>query len=63
MLDNRAAQKNEKPYKVPFVITQCYTNGTVTLQCVAIKIRYHILRIKPHTYDANVEDIISETNY
>ena len=31
MLTNNAAYKYETPYKGPFVITQCCTNGTVTL--------------------------------
>ena len=32
MLTNNAAYKYEIPYYGPFVITQCRTNGTVTLQ-------------------------------
>ena len=35
MLDNHAAYKYETPYIEPFVITQCWTNGKVTLQCGA----------------------------
>ena len=31
MLNNNAAYKYETPYKGPFVIKQCHTNGTVTL--------------------------------
>ena len=54
MLDNHAAYKYETPYKVPFVITHCWTNGTVTLQWGAIKIGYNICRINPHTYDTNL---------
>ena len=38
MHDNHAGYKYETPYNVPFVITQCWTNGTVTLQCGAIKL-------------------------
>ena len=45
------------------MITQCWTNGTVTLQCGAIKIRYNILRINPYTSDTNVEDINPENIY
>ena len=30
MLANNALYKYEAPYKIPFVITQCWTNGTVT---------------------------------
>ena len=43
MLDNHAAYKYETPYKRPFVITQWWTNGTFTLQCGAIKIRYNFM--------------------
>ena len=57
MLNNHAAYKDETQYKVQFLMTQCWTNGTVTLQCGANKIRYNICRIKPHTSDTNVEDI------
>ena len=54
MLNNSAAYKYETPYKGPFVITQCWTNGMVTIQCDAIKIRHNIHRIKPYTSDTNV---------
>ena len=54
MLDNNSACKYETPYKVPFFITQCWTNGMVTLRCGAIKIGYNICRIKPNTSDTNV---------
>ena len=57
MIYNHATYTYETPYKVPFVITQCWANGTVTLQCGAIKIMYNIWRIKTHTSDTNVEDI------
>ena len=57
MLTNIAAYKYETPYNGPFVITQCWTNGTVALQCGLIKIRYHILSIKPYSYDIKVEGI------
>ena len=36
MLFNNALYKYEAPYKIPFVITQCWTNVTVALQCVPI---------------------------
>ena len=38
MLNNNAAYKYENPYKVPFVINQCWTNCTVTLKCGTTKI-------------------------
>ena len=36
MLVKNTVYKYETPYKVPFVITQCWYNGTVTLQCGVI---------------------------
>ena len=57
MLTNKSILKYETPYKVPFGITHYWTNGTVTLQCGTIKIRYNIRRIKPYTSDTNVEYI------
>ena len=62
MLTNNAAFKYENPYKGSIQITQCRTNGTVTLHFVVTKIRYNICRIKSYTYDTNVEDITAE-NY
>ena len=57
MLTNNAAYKYETPYKGPFVITQCWTNSTVTLQCGMIQISHNIRRIGLYTSDTNVEDI------
>ena len=62
VLDKYSAYKYGTPYKGPFMIMQCWTNGIVTLKCGAIKIRYNILRIKPHTYDINIEDINLKNN-
>ena len=59
ILNNDAAYKYETPYKGPFLITQCWDNFTVTLQCSATTIRYHIRRIKPHTSNTNFEYINS----
>ena len=47
MLNNNSALKYETPYKVPFDITQCWTNGMVTLKYGVTKIRYNICLIKP----------------
>ena len=47
-------------YKGPFVITQFWNNGTVTLQYGPTKIRYNVRWIKPYTSDTNVEDISIE---
>ena len=56
-LTNNTAYKYEMSYNAPFVITQCWINGTFTLQWSAIKIRHNICRINPYTSDTNVEDI------
>ena len=42
MLNNEAVYKYENQYNMPFEIRQCWANGVVTLQMVAIKIRYNI---------------------
>ena len=47
-------------YKSPFVITNCFNNVTVKLQCGVIEIKYIIRRIEPYKYDTNVEDIKSK---
>ena len=47
MLTNHTTYKYETPYKVPFVTTQCFTKGTVTLKYGATEIRNHIRRIMP----------------
>ena len=57
MLDNNDNFRYDTPYKVPFEITQCCVDGTVTLQYGATKIRYIIRKIKQYTSDTNIEDI------
>ena len=57
IVNNSDEYKSETPYKYPFVITQCWTNCTITLQCDGIKIRYNIRCINPHTSNTNIEDI------
>ena len=57
MLNNDAAYKYETTYNRPFVITQFWTNGMVTLQCGPTTIRHNIRLIKPYTSDTNVEEI------
>ena len=42
MIANHAAYKYEMPYKGPFLITRCFTNGTVKLKHGPRKIRYNI---------------------
>ena len=51
------------PYKGLFMINQCCKNGIVILQCGAIKIRYNICRLKPHTFNTDVQDVSLRTNY
>ena len=40
----------------PFVITQCWNNGTVKLKNGATKIAYNIRCINPYKSDTKVED-------
>ena len=44
------------------MIMQCWTNGTVTLQCGVIKMRYSIRKINPYKSDTNFGDIYPENN-
>ena len=60
MITNHNAYNYETSIKVPFVITQCFTTGTVNLQCGPTKIRYNIRQIKPYKLDTKVEDIHSK---
>ena len=57
MLNNHSIYKYETPFQGPFLITQCWNNGTVSLQYSLRKIRYNIRLINPYKYDTNVEDI------
>ena len=56
MINNQTVNRYETPYKGPFVIKKCFTNGTVNLQYGTTTIRYNIRRIKPHKSDTKVED-------
>ena len=60
MLTKRTAYKYETPYTGTFVITRCFTNGTVNLQCGPTKIGYNIRQIKPYKSDTEVEDYNSK---
>ena len=51
MLTNQTAYKYETPYKGPFLITQCFSNGTVKLQCGAIQINHIIHCNRPYKSD------------
>ena len=59
MLTNHTAYKYETPYTETFLVTQCFTNGTVTLQYGATEIRHNMRPIKPYKSDTNVEDFNS----
>ena len=59
MLTNHTACKYETPYKVPFVIIQCFTNGTVKLQYCATRVKHNISCIKPYKLDTKFEDVHS----
>ena len=60
MFTDHNAYKYETPYKVPFVVTQCFINGTPMLEYCPTKIRHNIRRIKPYKSDTKVEDFISK---
>ena len=60
MLTNHIAYKYETPYRAPFLITQCLTNGTVNLKYGMAGVRYNIRRIKPYKLDTKVEDFDSK---
>ena len=57
MLTNHAVYKYETPYKGPFLLMRCWTNGTVSIQYGPIKSRHNIYQIKPYKSDTTVEDI------
>ena len=56
MLTKHTAYKYETPYRRPFLITQCFTNGTVSLQCGTTEIRHNMRWIKPYKSDTKVDD-------
>ena len=63
MLTNHTIYKYETPYKSPFLITQCFTNGTVNLQYDGTEIRYNIHRIKLYKSDTKIEDSTTKNLY
>ena len=63
MITNHITYKYETPYKGPFLITQCFTNGIVKLQFGATQITYYIRRIKPYKYDTKADDSNSKNMY
>ena len=62
MLSYNTTYEYETSYKGTFMITHYWTNGMVTLQYDAEKIRYNIPPIQPHISHTNVEHIKPVTN-
>ena len=60
MLTKQNSYKYETLYTGPFVITNCFTNGTENLKFGPTKIRYDIRLIKPYKSDTKVEYISSK---
>ena len=63
MITKHNAYKYETPYNVHFVITHCFTIGTVLLQCGAIPIPCNVRRINPYKWDTKIEDCNSINKY
>ena len=59
MRNNHTTYRYETPYKGPFVITQCFTNGKVNLQYFTTQIKHNIRRIRTQKLDNKVEDFNS----
>ena len=59
-LTKHTAYKYKIPCTGPFLITQCFTNGTVNLQCGAIQIKYDMCHINTNKSDTKVEDSSSK---
>ena len=47
MLENHRANKNEQPYKGPYLIMQINTNGTVHLKIGVVTVTVNIIHIHP----------------
>ena len=60
ILTKHTGYKYETPYMGPFVITQCFANGTVKLKNGASQIMYNIRCIKPYKSDTKVGDYSSK---
>ena len=56
MRTNHTEYKYETLFKVPFIITQCFTNGKMNLQYGTKQIMYNIHHIKPYKSDTKIED-------
>ena len=51
MLINHTEYKYKTPYKGPFLMKQCFTNGKVNIQCGLVQIEYNIGLINPYKYN------------
>ena len=56
MLTHHTIYKYETSYKGSFMITPCFTNVMVKLQCSVTQIKYNICCIEPYISDTKVED-------
>ena len=63
MLTNSAEYKHETQYKGPFLISQCFNNGTVNIQYDPIYSSHNIPCINPYKYGANIEDMNPKNMY
>ena len=63
MLATHTAYKYETAYKGPFLITQCFNNGALHLQCGVIQIKYNTRPIQTYKLDTKVEDYNSISMY
>ena len=55
MLTKQISYNYKTTYTGSFLITRGWTNGTVSLQTGATKIRYNIRHIKSYTLDTKIE--------
>ena len=63
MITKHTEYKYETTNMGTFLITQCFTNGTVSLKFGTIEIKYNIRHIKPYNSDTKVEDSSSKNMY
>ena len=60
ILAKHTEYKYKTPYNGPFLITQCFNNYMLMLQCGAIKNTHNIHRIYPYKSDTTFEDYKSK---
>ena len=51
------------PYTGPFLIPQCFINGTVKLKNSTTQITYNIRHVNPYKSDTKVEDSSSKNMF